>query len=152
MHINTNHYLILCLGMGLKGDLGVNMVAYQLMRYGWEVSINYGKFSAGLHEMQGYDIFARKGRVERKVEVKLRDGFNGSEPGTVTITDAEYRLLTHLVVVLLYETAHTIYIIPKSSLRRIRKMWGGSYRVYLGDIKNYEVKNAMDWQYRLENS
>ena len=137
--------------MALKGDLGVDMVAYQLMRYGWEVSINYGKFGKGLHEVQGYDIFARNGRAEKRIEVKLRDSFGGSKPGTVAVTDAEYKQLTHLAIVILGESTHNIYVIPRSVLRRIIKKWGGSYRVYLGDIHSYEVSNAKDWQDRLKS-
>ena len=137
--------------MALKGDLGVNMVAYQLMRYGWEVSINYGRFSNGLREVQGYDIFARNGGDEKRIEVKLRDSFGGSKPSAVTVTDAEYEQLTHLIIVILEESTHTIYIIPRSVLRRIINRLGGSYRVYLGKIKSYKVSNAKDWQDRLRS-
>lgn len=126
------------------------MVAYQLMRYGWSISINYGKFSTGLHEVQGYDIFARKAGIERRIEVKLRDSFNGSKPTRVTVTFAEYKQLTHLIIVLLDESTHETYIIPKSALRRLKKRRKTEYSVYLWKIKGYAVGYANEWKRRLE--
>ena len=53
--------------MGLKGELGQNIVAYELMRKGWHVYSNYGSMIESNHERQGIDIIARKKNGEKCV-------------------------------------------------------------------------------------
>lgn len=65
--------------MGLKGDLGRDIVAYELMRNGWHVYANYGSMIESKHERQGVDIIARKGKRDIRMEVKLRDRFNSPQ-------------------------------------------------------------------------
>ena len=48
-----------------RGEIGEALVAYELMKRGWDVMKHLGG--------EGYDLWATKGRVSRAVEVKTTD-------------------------------------------------------------------------------
>ena len=59
----------------LLGEIGERLVAYELIKRGWEVHKNLSQ--------TGFDLYIQKGTVHRKIEVKTRDAFEASgEPKT----------------------------------------------------------------------
>ena len=48
-----------------RGEIGESIVAYELMKSGWDVMKHLGG--------QGYDLLATKGTVSRRIEVKTTD-------------------------------------------------------------------------------
>lgn len=134
--------------MGLKGDLGQAIVAYELMRNGWHVYSNYGSMIESNHERQGVDIIARKGRREVRVEVKLRDRSNSPHvnTGQVHITDSEFHDLTHLALVLLDkrkesgESVYPSYVVERKIAKKYAtKLMAGGYRLAIGKIKKHNL-------------
>lgn len=134
--------------MGLKGDLGQAIVAYELMRNGWRVYSNYGSVIKSNHERQGVDIIARKGRREVRVEVKLRDRSNSPHANTdqVHITESEFGDLTHLALVLLdkgkenRESVYPSYVIPRRLVKKYATgLTSGGYRLSISKIKMHDL-------------
>jgi Holliday junction resolvase-like predicted endonuclease len=132
--------------MGLKGDLGQAIVAYELMRNGWHVYSNYGSMIKSNHERQGVDIIARKGRREVRVEVKLRDRSNSphTNTGQVHITESEFGDLTHLALVLLDrskergESVYPSYVVPRRLVKKYATgLTSGGYRLSISKIKKH---------------
>ena len=142
---------IACDTVGLKGDLGQNIVAYELMRNGWHVYSNYGSMVESNHERQGVDIIARKkGRREMRVEVKLRDRSNSphGNTGQVHITDSEFRDLTHLALVLLDKgkengenvSVYPSYVVEEKIVKKYAtRLASGGYRLSIGKIKKHNL-------------
>ena len=50
----------------ILGDIGEHIVAYELQKRGWDVMMNLGV---------GFDIYAKKGDVARRIEVKAIDPY-----------------------------------------------------------------------------
>ena len=132
--------------MGLKGDLGRDIVAYELMRNGWHVYANYGSMVKSKHERQGVDIIAEKNGEKIRVEVKLRDRFNSPSGNTtqVHITDSEFDDLTHLALVLLDkdkengENAYPTYVIERRFVKKYSTpLSSGGYRLSIDKIKKW---------------
>lgn len=109
--------------MSLKGDFGAHLVAYELMRRGWEVSLNQGMIAKNHREVQGYDILARKGEEIKKIEVKFIDSF--LKTGTYRkhlrqrLTPAEVKRCDAVIIVIYGDNAHEFYIIPRKNFKEV---------------------------------
>jgi predicted RNA-binding protein with PUA domain len=121
-------------------EIGEHIVAYELQKRGWQVMLNLGGI--------GFDIFAKKGDVSRKIEVKTTDP--GQKVGRYRqhlrqrITDAERNICDFVVVYV--HGYNKFLVIP---IREIPEH--NSIVMYIGkngNIKQYaEFENA--WE-RLE--
>jgi hypothetical protein len=91
-----------------RGEMGEAIVAYELMKRGWDVMRHLGG--------QGYDLWATKGSVARAVEVKTTDP--RLKTGTarkqlaVVLSKAEQDLAHFLVYYI--HGFDTYFVIPKS--------------------------------------
>ena len=106
--------------MSVKGDFGVNLAAYELMRCGWRVYLNGGLLNKRHQELQGADILAIKAsRKPVRMEVKFRDVFKKTNTTAVNFTKLEYEEMTHVALVLRsVDGKYEIYIAPKDKLKR----------------------------------
>ena len=135
--------------MSTKGDLGVELAAYELMRAGWRVQYNKG-YLVGNYERQGPDITAKRGKTTILVEVKFRDAFIKTNTGEVSVTLPEYKQMQYLALVLRDKDKnieeeirweYRIYFAPKKKLT-LRK-YGKKheyYRIGIPDIKRNATK------------
>jgi hypothetical protein len=89
------------------GEMGEAIVAYELMKRGWDVMKHLGG--------QGYDLWATKGSVARAVEVKTTDPHlktgTAKTQLTVVLSEAE-RDTAHFLVYYIHGF-DTYFVIPK---------------------------------------
>ncbi|MEM0050826.1 MAG: hypothetical protein QXW39_09905 [Candidatus Bathyarchaeia archaeon] len=149
--------------MSLRGDFGVHLVAYELMRRGWEVALNQGIIMKAMNrEIQGYDILAKKKGRTKRIEVKFIDSFlkRGSYRKQLRqrVTPEERKQCDAIIVVVygstnhkIYgSTNHKIYIIPKSKFKEVFYS-KNTIAIYNGEkeskdkMSKFMVKEGSDW-------
>ena len=140
--------------MSLKGDFGVHLVAYELMRRGWEVSLNQGAISKDNREMQGYDVLARKGKTIKKIEVKFIDSLfkTGMYKNHLRqrLTTEEVKQCDMAIIVIYGYNSHEFYIIPKRSFeevfysRNTIAIYNGK-RQGKGKMNKFKVTGTSSW-------
>lgn len=147
--------------MSLKGDLGVYLIAYELMRRGWKVAINQGRLypsEKGIREIQGYDILAEKNNITKKIEVKFIDSLfrSGSYKESLRqrVTHNEFEECEYVIVLIYHENGHSFYIIPKEKLEEFSYRGPGGYTlpfyykkgsISKAKIERFKVKPSDDW-------
>ena len=95
------------------GDLGEFIVAYELMKRGWDVTKHLGG--------HGYDLVATKHRtnsnVSRTIEVKTTDPERKTgktrQQLTVLLTESEYNTADYLIFYI-HSTQATFFVIPRT--------------------------------------
>lgn len=100
----------------LKAEVGEIIVGYELMKRGCEVMKNLGG--------HGYDLLATKGRVDRKIEVKIADPKTKKGKWknqlTAIISQSEKEVANFLIY---YIHGHdTYFIIPKRAFPESRSV------------------------------
>jgi hypothetical protein len=91
-------------------DIGESIVAYELQKKGWQAMRNIGGI--------GFDIFAKKGDIAKKIEVKSIDP--GQKSGryyrylTQTVSDAERHECDFVVIYI--HGDNKFFIIPKDRI------------------------------------
>lgn len=101
-----------------RGDIGENIVAYELMKRGWNVMRNVGG--------QGYDLLAIRDnhRVQRRVEVKTTDPKlktgKHSKQLTVLLTESESEATDFLIFYI--HGYDTFFIIPQNAFPSSRSV------------------------------
>lgn len=108
-----------------RGEMGETIVAYELMKNGWDVYRNVGG--------HGFDLLAssENGRVQRRIEVKTTDPWlrTGSTRNqlTVILTAAEMQMADFCVFYIHGHGFNTFFVIPKALFPS-----GGSITVNVG--------------------
>ena len=116
----------------LLGEIGEKLVAYELIKRGWEVHKNLSQ--------TGFDLYIQKGTVHRKIEVKTRDGFEASgEPKTALLFSASPKEMETCDAVICYARCekNIFLIVRKKTILRlnetIQQKDKGNIRVYIKD-------------------
>ncbi len=147
--------------MSLKGDFGAHLVAYELMRRGWEVSLNQGMITKNTNrEIQGYDILARKDKSIKKIEVKFIDSF--LKKGTYKkhlrqrLTPGEVKQCDAAIIVIYGNNVHEFYIIPRRNFKEVFYS-NNTIAIYngkkpsKGKMGKFKVTEASNWDKLLLN-
>jgi len=104
-----------------RGDVGETVVAYELLKRGWDVMRNLGG--------HGYDLLASRARVQRRVEVKCTDPSRKTGRArnqlTVILSKSEQEAADFLVFYV--HGFDTFFVIPRSAFPT-----SGSVTVFVG--------------------
>ena len=147
--------------MSLKGDFGVYLVAYELMRRKRRVLINQGrlvKTTEGYREIQGYDLLSINRDKKSRIEVKLMDADLRTQANKKNLrqraTAAEAQNSDFVIIVVWSNREHHFYIIPRRAFTRAfgKKTKAGEYNISVynsgkskAKIESYRVNNEKDW-------
>lgn len=92
-----------------RGEIGESIVAYELMKRGWDVMKHLGG--------QGYDLVATKGTVTRRIEVKTTDPKlkTGTAKRQLTVILSESERVSAGFLIYYLHGYSTFFVIPQKS-------------------------------------